>query len=105
MTAAWLFPVRVRQIVVWELAAVAVLAVSGFGEVPRIAVSSVAALAVLTTSVRIGGTHFAGWAAAWLGYRFRFRVPRPPRTSRSANTSTGRETGSASRGPVTGGAA
>ncbi|QWF78118.1 type VII secretion protein EccE [Amycolatopsis sp. CA-230715] len=77
MTAAWLFPVRVRQIVVWELAAVAVLAVSGFGEVPRIAVSSVAALAVLTTSVRIGGTHFAGWAAAWLGYRFRFRGAPP----------------------------
>lgn len=75
MTAAWLFPVRVRQIAVWELAAVAVLAVSGL-DVPRplrIAVTAVAALAVLATSVRVGGAHFAGWAATWIRYRFRGR--------------------------------
>ncbi|GAA1981561.1 type VII secretion protein EccE [Amycolatopsis minnesotensis] len=73
MAAPLLFPVRVRQIAVWELAAVAVLTAFGFDDVPhplRIAVASVAAVAVLATSIRIGGAHFAGWAAAWLGYRF-----------------------------------
>ncbi|MFI5609771.1 type VII secretion protein EccE [Amycolatopsis sp. NPDC051903] len=71
---AWLLPIRAAQAALWELAAIAVLLVFGVGGVSqpvRIAVAVVAGLLVLTTSVRLGGRHFAAWAGAWLAFRLR----------------------------------
>lgn len=70
----WLLPVRPLQAALWEIAAIAVLLVffvDGVTQPARIAVAAVAAVLVLTTSVRVGGRHFAAWAGAWLGYRLR----------------------------------
>lgn len=70
----WLLPIRPLQAALWEIAAIAVLLVFTVGEVAqpaRITVAAVAGVLVLTTSVRVGGRHFAAWAGAWLGYRLR----------------------------------
>lgn len=66
---AFLFPVRAAQIVVWQLAALAVLATVRPFDALSVTVLVAAVVAVLATSVRIGG--LCGYE--WLGVLVRFR--------------------------------
>jgi type VII secretion protein EccE len=71
---AWLLPVRPLQAAVWELGAIAALLAVGVDHVAQplgITVCALAAIAFLTTSIRISRRHLAGWALIWVGYRLR----------------------------------
>ncbi|MEV6907165.1 type VII secretion protein EccE [Amycolatopsis sp. NPDC051071] len=80
----WLLPIRPLQAAVWEIAGIAVLLAFTVDGVPRaawISITAVAAVLVLTTSIRFAGRHPAGWLLTWAGYRLKRRdkskVPDP----------------------------
>ncbi|WP_414640280.1 type VII secretion protein EccE [Amycolatopsis sp.] len=71
---AWILPVRPLQLAIWELAGIAVLLAIGLDHVAQplwITICALAAVAFLTTSIRISGRHLAGWALIWIGHRLR----------------------------------
>ncbi|GAB3381653.1 type VII secretion protein EccE [Amycolatopsis echigonensis] len=70
----WLLPIRPLQAAGWEIAALALLlafTVHGLAQPVRITVAALAGLVLVTTSVRVAGRHFAGWAWTWLAHRLR----------------------------------
>jgi len=67
----WLTPVAARQVVVWQLAALAVLITAFPVDGTAIAVIAAAVLAVAATTVRVGG--LCGYQWLWLAIRFAFR--------------------------------
>lgn len=74
---AWILPIRVSQIAVWQLGALAVVATLPWGpgvtvgplEPLHIAVIAAAGLAFLVTSFRIAGLCVHQWVAVFCGYR------------------------------------
>jgi type VII secretion protein EccE len=70
----WLLPIAARQVVVWQLAALAVLITAFPVDGTAIAVIAVAVLAVAATTVRVGG--LCGYQ--WLAIAARFLVRRRP---------------------------
>ncbi len=67
----WLTPVAARQVVVWQLATLAVLITAFPVDGTTIAVIAAAVLAVAATTVRVGG--LCGYQWLWLAIRFVFR--------------------------------
>jgi type VII secretion protein EccE len=74
----WLLPVRVGQVAVWQLAVLAVLATVFALDTRSIVVIVVAALAVVVTSVRIGGLCGYQWVATYLRFWLRRRATGQP---------------------------
>ncbi|WP_407641727.1 type VII secretion protein EccE [Amycolatopsis panacis] len=70
-TWPWLLPIRPLQAVGWEIAGLAVLLAFSVGGAARITVAASAGVLVATTSIRVRGRHFAGWAWTWLAHRLR----------------------------------
>ncbi len=67
-------PVRPFQAALWEIAAIAVLlafTVDGVSQPTRITIAAAAGVLVLTTSIRFGGRHAAGWLLTWAAYHLR----------------------------------
>ncbi len=70
----WLLPIRPLQAAGWEIAGLALLlvfAVRGVAQPLQITVAALAGLLLVTTSIRVEGRHFAGWAWTWLAHRLR----------------------------------
>ncbi|WP_158888376.1 type VII secretion protein EccE [Amycolatopsis anabasis] len=73
-SAPWILPIRVSQVAGWEIAAILMLLAAGPGtltETGRIVAVSLAALVVVTTSIRFAGRHLAAWTFIGLTYRLR----------------------------------
>jgi type VII secretion protein EccE len=65
----WLMPVSAGQIAVWQVGVLAVLATAfPVVDVPAVIVMAVAGVAIVTTSVRIGGQCGYQWLAIYLKY-------------------------------------
>ncbi|WP_409494223.1 type VII secretion protein EccE [Amycolatopsis sp. cmx-11-12] len=75
----WLLPIRPLQAALWEIAGIAILlafTVDGIPQPAQISITAVAAVLVLTTSVRFTGRHVAGWLLTWAGFRLKRRDKR-----------------------------
>ena len=70
-TRRWLLPIRAGQVIVWEVAALAVIAALGHGMVPGTVADALAGAAFVLTSLRIGGLPLAQWLAVGTRYRRR----------------------------------
>lgn len=92
--AIWgrILPIRVGQIAVWQLGALAVVAILPWSPGPTIgtlrplhmAVIAAAALAFLATSFRIGGLCAYQWVAVYFGYR-RHKMAKPAAKQTESN--------------------
>jgi len=73
---SWLVPIRIGQIAVWQIAALAVLANGKPDDVRGIVVTALAGVAVALTSVRLHGLCAYQWIGVHVGYRRRRRARR-----------------------------